>query len=63
VKSENNKIHSLAAECRRVRHDSDDRYEVVSAGICPSHVRPESIAFVRELGIDISRDRSKSVDE
>ena len=46
-----------------LRHDGGDRFEVVSAGTQPSRVRPEAIAVLRELGIDISRQRSKSVDE
>jgi arsenate reductase len=46
-----------------LRHDAGDRFEVFSAGIRPSHVRPEAIAVMRELGIDISGHRSKSVEE
>jgi arsenate reductase len=46
-----------------LRHDAGDRFEVFSAGIKPSHVRPEAVAAMRELGIDISDHRSKSVDE
>ena len=46
-----------------LRHDAGDRFEVESAGTKPSHVRPEAIAVMRELGIDISGHRSKSVDE
>jgi|SRR5579863_2535832 len=46
-----------------LRHDSGDRCEVFSAGTRPSKVRPEAIAVMRELGIDISGHRSKSVDE
>ena len=46
-----------------LRHDTDDRFEVFSAGTKPSHVRPEAIAAMRELGIDLSGHRSKSVDE
>ncbi|HEY1221644.1 MAG: arsenate reductase ArsC [Bryobacteraceae bacterium] len=38
-------------------------YEVSSAGTRPSQVRPEAIAVMREIGIDISGNRSKSVDE
>ncbi|MGJ5815443.1 arsenate reductase ArsC [Paludibaculum fermentans] len=38
-------------------------YEVESAGTKPSLVRPEAIAVMRELGIDISGHRSKSVKE
>jgi arsenate reductase len=46
-----------------LRHDAGDRFEVFSAGTRPSRVRPEAIAVMRELGIDISSHRSKSVDE
>jgi arsenate reductase len=46
-----------------LRHDSGDRFEVFSAGTRPSHVRPEAVAAMREVGIDISSHRSKSVDE
>jgi len=46
-----------------LRHDAGDRFEVFSAGIKPSQVRPEAIAAMRELGVDISGHRSKSVDE
>lgn len=37
--------------------------EVFSAGTRPSLVRPEAIAVMKELGIDLSGHRSKSVDE
>ena len=46
-----------------LRHDAGDRFEVESAGTKPSQVRPESVAVMRELGIDISGHRSKHVDE
>lgn len=46
-----------------LRHDAGDRFEVFSAGTRPSHVRPEAIAAMGELGIDISGHRSKSVEE
>jgi arsenate reductase len=39
------------------------RFEVASAGVAPSHVRPEAIEAMKEIGIDISTHRSKSVDE
>lgn len=45
------------------RHEGGDGYEVHSAGTKASRVRPEAIAAMRELGIDISGHRSKSVDE
>jgi arsenate reductase len=37
--------------------------EVFSAGVKPSAVRPEAVAVMRQIGIDISGHRSKSVDE
>lgn len=46
-----------------LRHDAGDRFEVDSAGTRPSRVRPEAIAVMRELGIDLSGHRSKNVDE
>jgi arsenate reductase (thioredoxin) len=45
------------------RHEGGDDYEIFSAGTSPSQVRPEAIAAMREVGIDISRQRSKSVGE
>lgn len=45
------------------RQAAGDRYQVFSAGTKPSGVRPEAIAVMREIGIDISGQRSKSVDE
>jgi arsenate reductase (thioredoxin) len=45
------------------RHEGGDRFEVFSAGTAPTIVRPEAIAVMRELSIDISGHRSKSVDE
>jgi protein-tyrosine-phosphatase len=46
-----------------LRHDAGDRFEVRSAGTKPGHVRPEAIAAMREIGVDIGGHRSKSVDE
>jgi arsenate reductase (thioredoxin) len=46
-----------------LRHEAGDRFEVFSAGTHPSLVRPEAIAVMQEIGIDISGHRSKSVDE
>lgn len=40
-----------------------DRFDVDSAGTRPIGVSPEAIAALDEIGIDISRNRSKSVDE
>jgi arsenate reductase len=44
-------------------HNAADRFEVESAGTKPGRVRPEAIAVMKELGIDISSHRSKHVDE
>jgi arsenate reductase len=44
-------------------HDAGNVYDVFSAGTKPTHVRPEAISVMREVGIDISGHRSKSVDE
>jgi len=38
-------------------------FEVFSAGTKPGSVRPEAIAVMKEIGIDISGQRSKSVEE
>jgi arsenate reductase len=46
-----------------LRHDAAERFEVQSAGAKPGSVRPEAITAMRELGIDISGHRSKSVEE
>jgi arsenate reductase (thioredoxin) len=46
-----------------LRHDAGERFEVESAGTKPSSVRAEAVAVMREIGIDISGQRSKHVDE
>ena len=46
-----------------LRHDAGERFDVESAGTKPGIVRPEAIAAMKELGIDISGHRSKHVDE
>jgi arsenate reductase len=46
-----------------LRHDAGNRFEVFSAGTNPGQLRPEAVAVMRELGIDISNYRSKHVDE
>jgi arsenate reductase len=46
-----------------LRHLAGDRFEVMSAGVSPTQVKPEAITAMREIGIDISSHRSKSVDE
>ncbi len=46
-----------------LRHDAGDRFTVESAGTKPSSLRPETIAVMKEVGIDITSHRSKHVDE
>ena len=46
-----------------LRHEAAERFEIASAGVEPTRVRPEAIQAMREIGIDISGHRSKSVDE
>jgi arsenate reductase len=46
-----------------LRNDAGNGFEVASAGTRPSQVRSEAIAVMREIGIDISGHRSKSVEE
>ena len=46
-----------------LRHDAGDRFTVESAGTKPSAVRPEAIAVMKKVGIDIMSHRSKHVDE
>jgi len=46
-----------------LRHIAGDRFEVFSAGTRPAGLNPNSVKVMSELGIDISRGRSKSVDE
>lgn len=46
-----------------LRHLAGDRFEVESAGTIASFVRPQAIAAMAEIGIDISGHRSKCLDE
>ena len=46
-----------------MRHESRGSIEVFSAGTKPSGLRAEAVAVMKEIGIDISGGRSKSVDE
>jgi arsenate reductase len=46
-----------------LRHDAGYQFDVESAGTKPGSVRPEAIAAMQELNIDISGHRSKHVDE
>ena len=46
-----------------LREIGGDAFEVFSAGVEPSHVRPLAVEAMKEIGVDISGHRSKSVDE
>lgn len=46
-----------------LRHLYGDRYEVASAGTIASRVNEYAIKVMKEVGIDISNHRSKSVEE
>ena len=46
-----------------LRHLYGDKYEVYSAGATPTRVNPFAIKVMAEIGIDISKQRSKSIDE
>ena len=45
-----------------LRHLSGDEYEVFSAGTEVTSVRPEAIQVLAELGIDISKQESKTLE-
>jgi arsenate reductase len=46
-----------------INHDLAGKVQAFSAGTEPSSVHPLAIAVLKEIGIDISRHRSKSIDE
>lgn len=46
-----------------LRHIGAGRFDVESAGTVASFVRPQAIAAMAEVGIDISHHRSKCLDE
>lgn len=39
-----------------------DRFEAHSAGVVQSHLRPQTVDVMREIGVDISRQWSKTAD-
>jgi len=45
-----------------LRHIYGDKYEVFSAGTNPTQVNPLAVKVMAEIGIDISRQYSKSLD-
>lgn len=46
-----------------LRHFYGDKYDVFSAGTNPTSVHPLAIKAMAEIGIDISKQYSKSIDE
>jgi arsenate reductase len=44
-----------------LRHVAGDRFEALSAGIDPRGLNPLAVEAMREIGIDISRQKSKDV--
>jgi arsenate reductase len=46
-----------------LRHYYGDRYEAFSAGATPKRIHPLAIKVMAEIGIDISEQSSKSIEE
>lgn len=46
-----------------LRHLAGDRFEVASAGTYPVGLNPLAVEIMQEIGIDISKHRSKSLGE
>lgn len=57
-----NSVRSQMAE-GLLRELGGNEFAVESAGVAPSKVRREAVEAMHEIGIDISNQRSKSVDE
>jgi len=57
-----NSARSQMAEAL-INHDLGERVQAYSAGIEPSSVHPLAVKVMGEMGIDISRHRSKALDE
>ena len=45
-----------------LRKEAGDRFDIFSAGSHPSRVHPAAISVMEEWGIDISHQKSKSID-
>jgi len=58
----NNSARSQMAE-GLLKAFGDNNYEVYSAGISPSRVNPYAIKVMAEIGIDLSKYLSKSIDK
>ncbi len=46
-----------------LKHITQSKYEIFSAGTKPNFVRPEAIKVLAEIGVDIMQNRSKSINE
>jgi arsenate reductase (thioredoxin) len=46
-----------------LRHFGGDSYQVYSAGTEKTFVRPQAIQVMAEIGIDISQQRSKTLEQ
>jgi arsenate reductase len=46
-----------------LRAGAGDRYEVFSAGTSPKGLHPQTVAAMKEIGVDVSRQTSKNVDQ
>jgi len=46
-----------------LRHLAGERFEVHSAGLHPRPIHPLAIEVMKEIGVDISRQRSKGIDD
>jgi arsenate reductase len=46
-----------------LRHLAAGRFEVASAGTHPVGLNPDAVAVMREIGIDVSAQRSKHIDD
>ncbi|HNQ34635.1 MAG TPA: arsenate reductase ArsC [bacterium] len=46
-----------------LKHLAGDRFEVESAGLEPGILNPDAVEVMKEVGLDISRNRTKSVFE
>lgn len=46
-----------------LRHFAGDQFDVFSAGTAPKGLHPETAAAMSDMGIDVSRQRSKDVSE
>jgi len=40
-----------------------DRFEAYSAGVTPTHIHPYTIEVMKEIGIDISEQQTKSIEQ